>query len=105
MRWGSVGVSVGAEYDAMYERRKGFINDNGSSGALKRDEDNTVTSTAFYAQAEWKFAERWIALLGARNTRVAFESSDYYAVPGNGNYSGSRSYSATTPVAAIRRTK
>jgi iron complex outermembrane recepter protein len=85
----------------MYERRKGFINNNGVVGALKRDEDNTVSSTAFYAQAEWKLAERWLALLGARNTRVAFDSQDYYAAAGNGNDSGSRTYGATTPVAGI----
>jgi iron complex outermembrane recepter protein len=100
-RWGAVGLSLGAEYDVMYERRKGFINNNGVVGALKRDEDNTVSSTAFYAQAEWKFAERWLALLGARNTRVAFDSQDYYVAAGNGNDSGSRTYGATTPVAGI----
>ena len=26
---------------------------------LKRDEDDTVSSTGVFAQAEWKFAERW----------------------------------------------
>src|SRR6185503_2990947 len=101
MRWGPVGFSVGAEYDAMYERRRGFINDNGTVGALKRDEDNTVTSAAVYAQAEWKFAERWVALAGVRNTRVEFESQDSYVAPGNGDDSGARGFSATTPVAGL----
>jgi iron complex outermembrane receptor protein len=98
--WG-LKLSVGLEYDAMYERRKGLINDNGAQAALKRDEDNTVTSTALYAQAEWKFAERWSALAGLRHTRVAFDSSDYYVAAGNPDDSGARSYRATTPVAGL----
>lgn len=53
--------SLGAEYDLMDERRKGFINNLGVQGALKRDEDDEVSATDFYAQAEWRFTERWSA--------------------------------------------
>lgn len=105
LRWfrtlGTVRLAAGAEYDAMYERRRGFINNNGVIGALKRDEDNTVSSTDFFAQAEWKLAERWALLGGARHSRVGFRSSDYYIVPGNPNDSGTRGYGATTPVAGL----
>src|SRR5262245_7191361 len=45
-------LSIGAEYERMDERRKGFINNNGLAGALKRDEDDVVSSTDFYAQGE-----------------------------------------------------
>ena len=105
LRWfttlAGVRLSLGAEHDAMYERRKGFINNNGASGALKRDEDNTVKSTDVYAQAEWKFAERWSLHAGARHSRIAFSSSDYYIAAGNPDDSGGRSYRATTPVAGL----
>jgi iron complex outermembrane receptor protein len=105
LRWARdispVRLAVGVEYDAMYERRRGFINNNGVIGALKRDEDNTVNSTAAYAQAEWRFAERWSLHAGARSTRVNFYSRDYFIVPGNGDDSGSRAYRATTPVAGV----
>jgi iron complex outermembrane receptor protein len=94
-------VSFGAEYDRMDERRRGFINNNGTSGALKRDEDDEVSSTDLYAQAEWKFAERWSAHGGLRTSRIEFRSTDYFIVPGNPDDSGSRDYSATTPVAGI----
>src|SRR5438874_1876559 len=104
LRWfgnlASVRLSAGAEYDAMYERRKGYINNNGAIGALKRDEDNTVASTDLYAQAEWKFAERWALHGGARASRVAFHSKDYYTVA-NADDSGSRTYRAATPVAGL----
>jgi iron complex outermembrane receptor protein len=104
LRWfgnvSTVRFSAGVEYDAMYERRKGYINNNGSIGALKRDEDNTVTSTDFYAQAEWRFAERWALHAGARHSRVAFQSQDHYTVA-NADDSGSRTYTATTPVVGL----
>src|SRR3954468_16739148 len=104
LRWfrdaGAVRLFAGAEYDAMYERGKGYINNNGNIGALKRDENNTVSSTDFYGQAEWRMTDRWLLNAGARHTRVAFKSEDYYTVL-NGNDSGSRAYSATTPVAGL----
>src|SRR5258706_5274750 len=105
LRWftrvAGVNLSVGAEYDVMYERRKGFINNNGTSGALKRDEDNAVNSTAAYAQAEWKFADRWRLHGGVRASRVNFYSKDHFIAPGNPDDSGERGYRATTPVAGI----
>ena len=94
-------ISIGAEYERMAERRKGFVNNNGVQGDLRRDEDDTVSSTDLYAQAEWRFAERWSAHGGVRTSRVEFRSEDHFIVPGNPDDSGSRDYSATTPVAGI----
>ena len=96
-------LSAGVEYERMDERRRGFINNNGVQGALKRDEDNTVDSTGVYAQAEWQFAERWSAHAGLRSTQVSFQSTDYFitASPLNGDDSGAKDYSATTPVAGL----
>ena len=93
--------SVGAEYERMDERRKGFINNNGVAGALKRDEDDTVYSADAYAQGEWKFAERWSGHAGLRLSNVHFKSDDHFIVPGNGDDSGSRTYRAATPVAGL----
>src|SRR5258705_7410479 len=104
LRWfgdvSGVRLAAGVEYDVMYERRKGYINNNGVVGALKRDEDNTVDSKDVYAQAEWKFAERFGLHAGVRHSQVDFRSQDYFTVA-NPNDSGSRSYSATTPVAGV----
>jgi iron complex outermembrane recepter protein len=93
--------SVGAEYEQMAEHRRGYINNLGDQGALKRDEDDTVSSAGLYAQAEWKFAERWALHGGLRSSRVNFRSEDHYIVPGNPDDSGQKSYDATTPVAGI----
>ena len=94
-------VSGGIEYDVMAERRRGFINNNGNPGALKRDEDDTVSSTDLFAQLEWKFLERWSAHAGVRSSDVRFRIEDHFIAPGNPDDSGEKSYKDTTPVAGI----
>ena len=94
-------LSFGGEYETFTERRKGFFNLNGDIGGLKRDEDDYVAQSGAYAQAEWRFAERWIAVAGVRTSSVEFKVSDYYIVPGNGDDSGRKRYSATTPSAGL----
>ncbi|HEX9625979.1 MAG TPA: TonB-dependent receptor, partial [Acidiferrobacterales bacterium] len=94
-------LSVGLEYERMAERRRGFVNNDGVAGALKRDEDNVVASTGLFAQGEWRFAERWSAHAGLRASRVEFESTDYFVATGNPDDSGAVDFSATTPVAGL----
>jgi len=96
-----VRLSAGAEYETMAEHRRGYINNLGDQGALKRDEDDTVSSTGLYVQGEWKFAERWALHGGLRSSRVDFRSEDHFVAPGNPDDSGQKSYDATTPVAGI----
>ena len=93
--------SAGLEHERMEERRRGYVNNNGVVGALKRDEDNVVYSTGVFAQGEWLFAERWSAHAGVRSSHVAFESTDSFIVGANPDDSGSKDYSDTTPVAGI----
>jgi iron complex outermembrane recepter protein len=90
-------LSVGVDYDRLSERRRGFLNNNGTAGALKRDQDDTVANTGLYAQAEWRPLPRVGVLAGVRHTRVAFESRDYFLAAGNPDDSGTVSYSRTTP--------
>ncbi len=94
-------LTLGGEYERMAEVRKGFLNVGGSLADLKRDEDDIAASTGAYAQGEWRFAERWIALAGLRANRVTFRSEDRFVVPGNADDSGRASFSATTPVAGL----
>jgi iron complex outermembrane receptor protein len=94
-------LSLGGEYERMAERRRGFVNQNGSIAGLKRDEDDTVYAAGAYAQGEWRFAARWIALAGLRANRVGFRAEDHFIVPGNADDSGHKRYSAMTPVAGL----
>ena len=94
-------LTFGGEYERMVERRRGFINNNGMIAGLKRDEDDTVSAAGAYAQGEWRFAERWIALAGVRANRVAFRTADFFIAGANGDDSGEKNYSAVTPAAGI----
>ncbi|HEX7055493.1 MAG TPA: TonB-dependent receptor, partial [Burkholderiales bacterium] len=91
-------LTAGAEYEAMSQRRKGFDNDSGVAGALRRDEDDDVRSTGLFLQGEWQLAERLAAHAGVRSTRVEFEVDDFF---GGGAGSGSVTYRGTTPVLGL----
>ena len=106
LRWSHAGVifgtaldfHVGVDHESMSERRRGFLNNLGRAGALKRDEDNTVDTTDVYAQLEWHPYERLLILAGIRHSRVRFESRDFFIAAGNPNDSGSIRYVRTSPV-------
>src|SRR6185436_17050740 len=67
----------GGEYERMTDRRKGFINNFGAIGGLKRDEDNIVSTTGIYGQAEWRITDQWLALAGLRNNRSVYRLNDF----------------------------
>jgi len=91
----------GLEQETMHERRRGFVNNLGDMGALKRDEDDEVESTNLFAQADWRFLERVSATLGLRRTLVRFDSRDHFIVGANPDDSGSVTFSNTSPVAGL----
>ena len=93
--------TVGTDYDNQKERRRGYINNNGTAGALKRDENDAVYSAALYAQGDWKFAPRWSASAGLRHTEVSFTSSDYFIATNNPDDSGRIKFTNTSPVAGM----
>jgi iron complex outermembrane recepter protein len=90
---GPIKLTGGIEYERMDERRRGFINNNGVIGALKRDQDDSVSSTDAFAIGEWSFAPQWVLASGARVSRVRFSSDDFFIASGNPNDSGSVRYS------------
>jgi iron complex outermembrane receptor protein len=105
---GALETVVGLSYDRMREKRFGWQNFVSSSvgalgvqGALRRAEDNEVSSLDPYVQATWKFAPRWTLTAGVRRSSVRFSSADRYVAGPNGDDSGSVRYSATLPVAGL----
>lgn len=100
---GQLSYSVGLDLERMSERRRGFINNFGTRGELKRDEDDTVQSTGVYAQADWAINEQWSAVAGLRANRVRFNVKDFFVRPGNPDDSGQARFSATNPVIGLTR--
>ncbi|WP_304933199.1 TonB-dependent receptor [Herminiimonas sp.] len=99
--------TVGVEADSLSERRLGFVNNNGTPGALRRDENDHAKNTDVFAQIDWTFAPQWRATAGVRMSRVKLSVDDNYIVPNadptlnNPDDSGSVEYKQTSPVVGL----
>lgn len=96
---------AGVAYDRLAEDRRGWLNFIGPTlgvqGALRRDEDNTVTNLDPYLQAVWKPDARWTVTAGVRQSSVKFDSRDQYVVGPNRDDSGSVDYREILPAAGV----
>ena len=73
----------------------------GVTGALRRDEVNSVRSSDLYLQGEIELAPAWLATLGAaQRARCGSETQDHYL--SNGDDSGTLSYGYNNPVLALQ---
>lgn len=100
-RVGAVEYTLGFEADGLEEHRRGYVNDGGKRGALKRDEDDTVWNADVYAQLAWQFSEDWRFIAGVRRSTVRFDVDDRYITADNPDDSGDVSYHATNPVLGL----
>lgn len=96
LRW-----SVGTEIEATRDRRLGFVNANGSTGDLRRDEDNDATSYGIYAQASAYVDPKVLLSAGMRYSRVEVRVADRYITAASPDDSGSLSYGRASPVAGV----
>ena len=94
-------VVGGVEADQSNEDRKGFINNGGVQGALKRDEFNQADNRDAFVQTSVDLSPQWTATAGVRASRVKFRSTDHFITTGNPDDSGGVSYSATSPVLGL----
>ena len=87
---------VELDADRQRERRRGFDNNAGTPGQLRRDENGTASNTDLVGQASWLVLPQWTLTAGARASRVRLSVDDYFLA--NGNDSGSVSYQQNSPV-------
>jgi iron complex outermembrane receptor protein len=98
---GKLTVTAGVNVETMTDDRKGYINNNGVQGALKRDEDNIARNFDQYVQAEWLPAADWVLSAGLRHSEIKLEAKDRFIVagaPNNPDDSGSVTFRNTSPV-------
>ncbi|MFP5404888.1 MAG: TonB-dependent receptor family protein [Gammaproteobacteria bacterium] len=101
MTWGPFSVTLGLDYDSMDERRKGFVNDFGTAGDLRRNELDSVYNLDQYAIGEAWLGERWKLSGGVRHSSVDFKLRDDFVTAANPDDSGRLRYSATRPVIGL----
>lgn len=99
---GSLRTTVGLEYGASRDQRKGvenFAGDQlGVKGQLRRDETDDLSSIATYAQSEWQRG-RWAITAGLRHSRLKVQVQDHFA--SNGDDSGGVTYARSTPLLGV----
>lgn len=91
--------TLGVEADSLSERRRGFVNNGGTPGALRRDENDHARNMDVFGQVDWSFAPHWRLVGGVRASRVKLSVDDQYLV--NGNDSGDVEYKQTSPVVGL----
>ena len=106
--WSGAGLIAGITSERQGELRRGYENFVGSgadqvlgvTGALRRDEDNSVRSTDLYLQGELELGPTLWATAGLRHGRLSIRSQDRYVA--NGDDSGTLDYGYNTPVLALQ---
>lgn len=98
-------LAVGATFDEVVERRRGYENFVGSTlgvrGGLRRDERNRARVLDALLQAEWRIADEWLAVAAVRRATLDVRSDDDYVAPGNGDDGGERGFAAWVPYAGL----
>lgn len=100
---GSVGglpytLTAGVDYDRENEYRKGYANDYGTAGALRRNEFDVVDDVDEYLQGRLGLTPAWSFEGGVRHNLVRFGSQDFFVTPTNPDDGGGVDYSNVDPV-------
>lgn len=90
---------AGVDFGYEDQHRKGYVNNFGSVGALRRNEQDIARNIAEYAQIEADLTPRIILDAGLRHSNDYFSVTDLYVTPKLTNDTGSVSYSHTSVVA------
>lgn len=91
--------TLGMEGDTLSEHRKGFDNNGGTPGTIRRNESDNARNLDFFGQVDWTFAPQWRLITGLRASRVMLSVDDHFV--SNGDDSGSVQYKQTSPVAGL----
>ncbi len=89
-------ISLGAELAQMQDHRRGYVNDFGTAGDLRRDETGDVQSRDIYSLIHLSPTEKLTLYTGARQTELDIDVEDSFIVAGNPDDSGARDYRETS---------
>ncbi len=89
--------TLGGEWSSMNDLRKGFVNNAGVAGDLRRNELDQADSRDGYALVQLQLTDQWQWLFGARKSRVELSVADYFIIPSkNADDSGEQQFSHTS---------
>lgn len=90
---------IGANFDYEAQHRKGYVNNYGVIGNLRRNEQDTARNISEYAEIDANLTPRIILDVGIQHAQEHFNVQDLYITPTLTNDSGSITYSHTSLVA------
>jgi len=93
--------TLGVDADRLTEQRQGRVNQNGESGALRRNERDRAGNTDLFAQVDAWITPTWRAIAGLRASRVNMRVNDHFITPTNPDDSGARTWRQTSPVLGV----
>ncbi|ACE85211.1 iron transporter [Cellvibrio japonicus Ueda107] len=85
-------ITLGADWAYMDDRRRGYVNNQGIAGDLRRDESGEVESSDAFAVLQWQWNSALDVYAGLRRSRVDFSVKDYFINVNNPDDSGARDY-------------
>ena len=92
-------ITAGGDFDRLRENRRGFVNNNGAPGVLRRDEIDEVSGNGAWARIEWQPIDAVSLSAGSRHSDVRFKSDDHFITTLNGDDSGRRNFNRASPTA------
>lgn len=92
-------LTFGWALEVQRDGRRGYLNEAGVTGALRRDETNRARSSEPYVQWRWTLTPAWELQAGLRASRQRFDSEDHYL--SNGDDSGGRRFSGIQPAVGL----
>lgn len=93
--------TAGIENDRLDQTRRGFVNEAGHAGALRRDELDRAENLDVFGQVDWTFLPQWKATVGARASRVRLAIDDRFVTAASPNDSGRVEYRNVSPVLGL----
>jgi len=99
----ALSFTVGGEWSAMNDTRKGFVNNAGVAGDLRRNEFGQADNRDAYALLQWQATDQWQWLLGARQSHIALSVDDYFIIPAqNADDSGDKTFNRSSQTLSTR---
>ncbi len=99
----ALSFTLGGEWSAMNDTRKGYVNNAGIAGDLRRNELGQADNRDAYALLQWQATPQWQWLLGARQSHIALSVNDYFIIPTkNADDSGEKTFSRNSQTLSTR---
>jgi iron complex outermembrane recepter protein len=96
-----VRLMVGAALEQSTDERRGYVNNQGIQGDLRRDEEGEVQSADLYSRFVWDLDAQWQFSGGVRHSELDFDVTDFYITAQNPDDSGATSFAETSAALAL----